>query len=77
LIVPGMIFELIVVKKDENLNELGVVLWKHRGEIVGCKYQGKKLGEIGSYNLKGIVKDFEIVKIVIHLERRFFNIWIL
>jgi hypothetical protein len=72
-----MIFELIVIKKDEKNNELNVILWKHSGEIPNAKYQGKSLGEIGNYKLKGIVKDYEIVTMIAHLERRFLHIWVL
>lgn len=56
-----MIFELIVVSKDDKLKEINIVVWNHQGEIEETKYFGKPLGNIGGYKLKGIIKDYEIV----------------
>jgi hypothetical protein len=57
-----MIFEVIVVGKCDREKELLVYVWKHRVDIDGKKPPGRQLRHVGCYDLKGIIRDYEIVK---------------
>lgn len=52
---PGSIFEVVVVDKCDREKELKVYVWKQsRSE--------RQLSNIGCFGLRGIIRDYEIVK---------------
>jgi hypothetical protein len=72
-----MIFELVVVDKCDKEKELIVYVWKYKTEADGKKPPGRQLPEVGSYGLKGIIRDYEIVNTMRRIERGFLNLQLL